>query len=124
MSKQTADQGDFFFAFVKNSAGKLIPHPVFILGKHDDSNDALDVIACLVTSQGKRTDYDIETRIRSRQGWARSNKILTIERTSLDNKMPSPDVSDSTKRSIVASSVRSISLKDSGSGFALEIIED
>lgn len=124
MSKQTADQGEFFFAFVKNSAGKLIPHPVFILGKHDDSNDALDVIACLVTSQGKRTDYDIETLIRNRKGWARSNKILTIERNSLDNKMPSPDVSDSTRRRIVSHAVRSISFKRPALGIDLEIIED
>jgi len=34
-----AEQGEFFFARLIDGYGREIPHPVFILGKHGDSND-------------------------------------------------------------------------------------
>ena len=121
MSRQTADQGDFYFTLVKNSSGKLIPHPVFILGRNGESNDTSDVIACMRTSKKKRTDYDIETILEGLPGWVRTNKIMTIERKILEFKMSSPKVTEAIKQEIIKKAVEAISFKITPPRFNLKM---
>lgn len=84
--RSKAEQGEFFMANVISSAGLLMKHPVFIIGKHSDSNDNEDVIACLCTSQPKRTDYDLPAKLRD-DSLVRTNKIYLIGRNQLIHKI-------------------------------------
>jgi hypothetical protein len=77
-----ADQGDFFFADVLDSKGDLIGRPVFIVGKHGDSNDGLDVIVCKCTTQPAKSAYDIKVQLKS-PTFVRTNKVTVIGRDQL-----------------------------------------
>ena len=79
----SANQGDFFFAkFFDPATGKTIAHPVFVVGKNNDSNDSHDVIICNCTSQPKRTDYDVLVQLKY-PTLVRTNKLYTIQRGQL-----------------------------------------
>ncbi|GAB3241402.1 hypothetical protein GCM10027447_39430 [Glycomyces halotolerans] len=77
-----ADQGEFFFARIKLSDGKIYPRPVFVIGKHLDSNDPEEVIVCFCTSTGPRTDYDRQVQLKE-ETFVRTNKIYNMSRDSI-----------------------------------------
>ncbi|WP_170289413.1 type II toxin-antitoxin system PemK/MazF family toxin [Metabacillus lacus] len=77
--RANADQGEFFFAKAKMSNGDVIPRPVFIIGKNEDSNDTEDVIVCSCTKSPARTLYDVEVQLKKKTS-VRTNKIYTIHR--------------------------------------------
>ncbi|WP_175511396.1 type II toxin-antitoxin system PemK/MazF family toxin [Alicyclobacillus macrosporangiidus] len=111
--RANADQGDFFFAFLADENGKPIPHPVFVLGKHNDSNDNTDVIICKCTKQehGSRGAYDIPVKLRY-DSFVRTNKIYTISRNQLDFKIKTPYVDENQKRAIVDQAINAIFHKE------------
>lgn len=104
-----ADQGDFFFVRLVDTRGREIPHPVFVLGKDEDSNDNDDVIVCQCTTANKpnRSDYDVDVQLRNRS-YVRTNKIYTVGRKQLEFKIQAPDVDDKKKREIVDQAINAI----------------
>ncbi|WP_322925380.1 hypothetical protein [Paenibacillus campi] len=104
-----ADQGEFFFASVTVSSGVVSPHPVFILGKHGDSNDR-DVIVCLCTkeSHGKRSKYDILVELKH-PTYVRTNKIYLVDRSHLQFKIDANKVTPQEIETIKNMAVTAIS---------------
>lgn len=86
--RKNANQGEFFFAKAVMSNGEVIPRPVFILGKNNDSNDDKDVIVCSCTKEPARTRYDKEVQLKYKT-MVRTNKIYTISREQLEFKIQS-----------------------------------
>ncbi|WP_079524384.1 type II toxin-antitoxin system PemK/MazF family toxin [Solibacillus isronensis] len=84
--RSKAQQGEFFMANVQSSAGLIMRHPVLIVGKHNDSNDNEDVIACLCTSQPKRSNYDLPAKLKE-DSFVRTNKIYLLGRNQLIHKI-------------------------------------
>lgn len=77
--RASADQGDFFFVNARLSDGNEYKRPVFVVGKHQDSNDAEDVIVCSCTKQPSRSDYDKPVKLKY-DTVVRTNKFYTIRR--------------------------------------------
>jgi hypothetical protein len=86
--RENADQGEFFFAKIRLSDGKVYPRPVFVIGKHRDSNDPEDVIVCFCTRTGPRTDYDRQVQLKE-ETFVRTNKIYNMSRDSILFKIKS-----------------------------------
>ncbi|ADU29353.1 type II toxin-antitoxin system PemK/MazF family toxin [Evansella cellulosilytica] len=84
--RRNADQGDFFFAKVRMSNGQVIPRPVFVIGKDNDSNDDEDVIVCKCTKEPARSEYDITVQLKYETS-VRTNKIYTIGKSQLEFKI-------------------------------------
>ncbi|KSU83427.1 PemK-like, MazF-like toxin of type II toxin-antitoxin system [Fictibacillus enclensis] len=85
LDRRNADQGDFFFGKIMLQ-GNLCSRPVFVVGKHGDSNDTKDVIICIGTTQPQKSDYDIPVQLREKT-YIRTNKIYTIGRHQLEFKI-------------------------------------
>lgn len=83
--RASARRGDVFFAKVTLSDGSTLGRPVFIVG--GKGNDAGDVIVCSCTTQPARSDFDIPVNLQ-RPTLVRSNKIYTVNRSSLLFKIP------------------------------------
>ena len=87
IDRESADQGEFFFAKFRLSDGVVYPRPVFVIGKKGDSNDDGDVIICSCTSTEKvRSVYDIEVKLKE-DTLVRTNKIYTISKKHLAFKI-------------------------------------
>ena len=84
--RKNADQGEFFFAKATMSNGSVVPRPVFIIGKNNDSNDSEDVIVCSCTTEPSRTKYDKKVQLKF-ETMVRTNKIYTIRRNQLEFKI-------------------------------------
>ncbi|GIM45022.1 hypothetical protein DNHGIG_05710 [Collibacillus ludicampi] len=107
--RRNADQGDFFFAQVVDSSNRLIPHPVFVVGKHNDSNDSDDVIVCLCTTHPARSAYDKPVQLKY-QTYVRTNKIFVIGRNQLEFKIKH-NLSNTQIQELIDSAVKAINLK-------------
>lgn len=84
--RRNADQGEFFFAKATMSNGQVVPRPVFVLGKNNDSNDSQDIIVCSCTTEPARTDFDVKVQLKE-ETIVRTNKIYTIRRDQLEFKI-------------------------------------
>ncbi|KJS75639.1 MAG: hypothetical protein JL56_07435 [Desulfotomaculum sp. BICA1-6] len=83
--KAEAKQGDFFFALFVTNDGKLRERPVFVAGAK--GNDSEDVIICSCTTSPPRDpDFDKKV-ILKRETYVRTNKLYTIRRDDLINKL-------------------------------------
>lgn len=70
---------------------KYKARPVVIVG-NDESNDRLDVVLNFITSQGSRSDFDVELEYWEAAGlddpsWVRTSKPLTIMKKQLRTEM-------------------------------------
>jgi hypothetical protein len=80
--RASADQGDFFFANVMLSDGKLYQRPVFVIGKNNDSNDVDDIIVCSCTTSPARSTYDKPVKLKY-DTLVRTNKLYTMGRSQI-----------------------------------------
>lgn len=92
--RRNANQGQFFFAAYVHSDGQVRKHPVFVLGKNEDSNDTDDVLVCQCTKADHpvRSDYDIQVQLK-KATLVRTNKIYTLGRDQLEFRIVTPQVS-------------------------------
>jgi hypothetical protein len=83
--KMEAKQGDFFFALFYTNDGVPRERPVFIAG--NKGNDDEDIIVCsCTTSPPRNPDFDKRV-ILKRETYVRTNKIYTIRKVDLINKL-------------------------------------
>lgn len=95
-SEDFFEQGDVWVApvwAVKDNRFK--PRPVVIVG-NDKVNDAVDVVANFITTQGSRGDYDVEIIHWQKAGlndpsWARTSKPITVAKSQLRTEMITRD---------------------------------
>lgn len=94
--KAEAKQGDFFFALFYTNDGQLRERPVFIAGSK--GNDSEDIIVCSCTAKPARDPNFDKRVVLKRETYVRTNKIYTIRRADLLNKLRQgasvPDIQD------------------------------
>ncbi|MHB1126303.1 MAG: type II toxin-antitoxin system PemK/MazF family toxin [Bacillota bacterium] len=78
-----AKQGEFYFAKFLTVTGNIREAPVFIVGNDGDDED---IIICSYTAQPPKTQFDIKVMLK-RETYVRTNKIYTIQRNQLLNKL-------------------------------------
>ena len=77
--QRKAKHGQFFFAkFLINNY--IRKSPIFILSNELEKDD--DVVICLCTTKGPKSEYDIEVKLKEIT-YIRTNKIHTINRNQL-----------------------------------------
>lgn len=115
--RRNADQGQFFFAEYVHSDGVVRKHPVFVLGKNRNSNDADDVLVCQCTKAEHpiRSEYDIPVQLKI-STLVRTNKIYTLGRDQLQFRLVNPEVPKEKITELLRSAARAVSERVGGTG--------
>jgi hypothetical protein len=85
-ARQSAKNGDFFFASWLTSDGTKRESPCLVVSDHQDPHD--EIIVLKVTSKPGRTEFDIPVAGLRKASVVRTNKIYTIQRNQLLFPLP------------------------------------